>query len=493
VKPLGTITACFPHVDEDTRSMLQSVMDEAKNYADFTNRLCEKACSEMVPPVLHYFAFFHAWNLDMYPQMERLFSLDDSPIFIEPLYLSSKVILGYEVDMKEMYMSLVKAMETIPNDWLACHLYLTWRRVVDSFDPESDTDTYTMETLRERIENDEDFDCFKALLIGLDAFGMTLKGYRAESINLYREGIEIARKHDDLALVADGLYFLAETIKKDDISQAMDLMLEQKKIGEELGYAWALARYLLVIGRIMNMRGEYDGALKHLQEFRKTTHSVGHPESLLNMSDILTYNLMGNGKKALEYLEKAKGRIDGRKRNMAFYYLHLAFALMNNEDESRALKALDAAKQLGIQSGNQYTMNMHQLLEGIFEKKRGDFLTATNTLENLLIQIGKENHIHKTLCYFHLADIEVETYSSEQIGVSESWLHRFESFTEERNYPGFKAQAKILRAKLLHKQGEDEKSQKLIDEVLQVAESPKMMYLKNMIATYIPEISTRSK
>ena len=493
MKPLGTITLCFPHVDDETRFTLQSVMDEAENYADFTERLCEKVCIEETPPVLHYFAFFHAWNLDMYPQMEKLFNLDDSPIFIEPLYLSSKVVLGYEVDMKVMRKSLVKAMETIPNDWLACHLYLPWRRVADSFDPESDTDLQTMETLRERIENDEDYDCFKALLNGLEAFGMTLKGYRVESINLYKEGIEIARKHDDLALVADGLYFLAETIKKDDPSQAMDLMLEQKKIGEELGYALAVARYLLVVGEIMNMRGEYDGALKHLQEFRETTHSVGNPESLLNMSHILTYNLMGNGKKALEYLEKAQGRIDGRKRNIAFYYLHLAFALMNNEDESRALKALDAAKQLAFQSGNQYTMNMHQLLEGIFEKKRGDFLTAANTLENLLIQIGKENHIHKTLCYFHLADIEVETYSSEQIGLSESWLHRFESFTEERNYPGFKAQAKILRAKLLQKQGDHEKSQKLIDEVLEVAKSPKMLYLKKMIATYVPEISTRRR
>ena len=58
VKPLGTITVCFPHVDDETRAVLQSVMDEAENSRDFTERLCNKVCLEPAVPLLQFLAFY---------------------------------------------------------------------------------------------------------------------------------------------------------------------------------------------------------------------------------------------------------------------------------------------------------------------------------------------------------------------------------------------------------------------------------------------------
>jgi tetratricopeptide (TPR) repeat protein len=493
VKPLGTITMCFPHVDEDTRSILQSVMDKAENYADFTKRLCEKACSEKVTPVLQYFAFFHAYNMDMYKQMERLFHMDEKPPFIEPLYLANELILGYEVDMKAMLKSLVSSMETIPNDWLACHLYLQWRLAAETFDPETDTDVQSMNTLRERIENDMDFECFQPLMFGLDAYGFMLKGYHEDAIKLYKKGLALARKHDDLALVANGLYFLAESVKNYDESAAMDLMLEQDKIAEELGYTLGLARTSLVRGRIMAYRGEYDAALNHYLEYCEMTESIGHPAALTNFSLLLLYNLMKNEEKALEYLASMKGKIDGRKRHLALYHMHLAFVFMNVGNDAKAHTQLDTAKHLAIQSGIQGFLNLHQLLEGIFEKEQGDYQSATVTLETLMNRLGEGDHLRRNLCLFHLADIEVETCLYEQVELSESWLNRFEAYTMEKDFPGFAAQAKILRAKLFQEHGENEKSLALVKEVLRAAESPSMMYLKEMLVMHIPELSSRSR
>ena len=121
---------------------------------------------------------------------------------------------------------------------------------------------------------------------------------------------------------------------------------------------------------------------------------------------------------------------------------------------------------------------------------RGDYQSATDTLVTLFQRIGIEGNIVKNLCYFHLADIEVEIYSPEREDLSESWLNRFETHVEGKGYPGFAAQAKILRTKLLQKKGESEKSQALANEVLEIAKSPSMRYLKEMIVTYVPEISS---
>ena len=91
MKPLGTITMCFPHVDNETRSIFQSVMDKAENYSDFVVRLCDIACSETSSSMVRYFAFFHAFHIDMYPQMKRLVNTDETPLYYEPLHLVSQI------------------------------------------------------------------------------------------------------------------------------------------------------------------------------------------------------------------------------------------------------------------------------------------------------------------------------------------------------------------------------------------------------------------
>ncbi len=489
VKPLGTIIMCFPHVDEETKSVLQSVMEEAENYADFTERLCDKVFSEQVSLELQYFACYHAYNLENFAQIDRFFKLDEISVYIEPLLLAIRVYKGEPIDLNVINESLTKAMEVFPNDWLACHLYLAWRRMAISFIPDTDTVIKTMEAIGERIKKDKDFECFESLFIGFKAYRIIMEGNLTEAVHLVKKVLSLARKHDELLLAADALYFLADIIMYEDVSQAIGFILEQKKLCEQIGYEYGLARNSGSLGRIMTLRGEYDAGISYQLDYSKASESIGHPDAYLNLRPAFVYNLIRNGRKALEHSEVAKGKTDGRKRTVAYYYLQLAYAMINLGNEKEALNHLDTAKQLAVQSGWQAYLDLHQLLEGIMEKESGDFQSATDTFESLIKRCS-EGHLYKNLCFFHLSDIEVETYSSEQVVLSESWLHRFEIYVEERDYPGFVAQAKILKAKLLLKQGEHEKSQALVNEVLKVAESPSMKYLREMIALYLPEISS---
>ncbi|MCK4566430.1 MAG: hypothetical protein KAU48_03885 [Candidatus Thorarchaeota archaeon] len=421
--------------------------------------------------------------------MKRFFELDEISMHIEPLLLAIRAYQGEPIDLSVIYDSLTKAMEILPNDWLASHLYLAWRRIAVTFYPETDTVTQTMEALGKRIKKDKDFECFESLFIGFTAYQIITEGNLTEAVPLCKKVISLARKQDELLLAADALYFLSDIIMYEDVSQAIDFTSENRKICEQLGYEYGLARTSDSLGRIMTLRGEYDAGVSYQLEFNKATESIGHPDAYLNLRPAFVYNLMGNGRKALEHSEVAKGKTEGRKRTMADYYLQLAYAMINLGNEKEALNHLDTAKQLAIRSGWQVYLNLHQLLEGIMEKESGDFQSATDTFESLLKRFS-EGHLYKNLCFFHLSDIEVETYSSEQVVLSESWLHRFENYVEDRDYPGFAAQAKILKAKLLRKQGEHEKSQALVNEVLKVAESPSMKYLREMIALYLPEISS---
>jgi hypothetical protein len=46
----------FPLVDEETSAILRFVMDEAKDYNDFAERLCKKAINEPLSELAIYFA-----------------------------------------------------------------------------------------------------------------------------------------------------------------------------------------------------------------------------------------------------------------------------------------------------------------------------------------------------------------------------------------------------------------------------------------------------
>ncbi|MFX1271586.1 MAG: hypothetical protein ACFFAX_07850, partial [Promethearchaeota archaeon] len=59
--PVGTITKYYPFVDEKTRSILNSLMKDSKNYFDFVGRLSAFVLENEVPLNLAFLAAVHAW------------------------------------------------------------------------------------------------------------------------------------------------------------------------------------------------------------------------------------------------------------------------------------------------------------------------------------------------------------------------------------------------------------------------------------------------
>ena len=59
--PVGTITKYYSFVDEKTKSILNSLMKDSKNYFDFVERLSAFVLENEVPLNLAYLAAIHAW------------------------------------------------------------------------------------------------------------------------------------------------------------------------------------------------------------------------------------------------------------------------------------------------------------------------------------------------------------------------------------------------------------------------------------------------
>ena len=61
VEPLGTITKYYKFIDEETKTILDSLMDESSSYFDFVRRLCDVVLENEVPVNLAYIAAVQAW------------------------------------------------------------------------------------------------------------------------------------------------------------------------------------------------------------------------------------------------------------------------------------------------------------------------------------------------------------------------------------------------------------------------------------------------
>ncbi|MFW9919192.1 MAG: hypothetical protein ACFFED_06315, partial [Candidatus Thorarchaeota archaeon] len=289
MKPLGTITICFPHVSEDTKVVLESVMAESEHYGEFCKKLCELAQSENVSEEVLYFAVFHSYNIDEYTLLMPFIRNQSAYLIVEPLLQAVRTIHGESIRMEAMRETLAKALECIPNDWLGCHLYLAWRKAAESWYPESDTQLRIMDILDKRIMIDPDYKFFKSLLIGLEAYQLLIKGYHADALVLFKQGLMIARKFDDLPLVSDGLYYIASIIRSNDTQHAIDMMLESTRIGRDLGYSWGVARNLEFLRSLTNLRGEYNASLQYSQEYHDLTTSINHPEAFADLTFPLVY------------------------------------------------------------------------------------------------------------------------------------------------------------------------------------------------------------
>jgi len=61
MKPIGIITKYYPFIDEETKSILDSLMKDSKNYFDFVERLSAFVLENEVPLNLAFLAAVHAW------------------------------------------------------------------------------------------------------------------------------------------------------------------------------------------------------------------------------------------------------------------------------------------------------------------------------------------------------------------------------------------------------------------------------------------------
>jgi tetratricopeptide (TPR) repeat protein len=492
VKPLGTITMCFPYVDEDTKATLQSIMEKAENITDFTERLCDKVCSEPSTPLLEYFAFFFPYKMDHLYLIDRLVAAGKVSVMAEPFLLQQRAYKGESITWNDMKQSLNKALEAAPNDWIAAQLYTEWRITAEIFFPEIDVDVGPIEAITSSIRKNKELAFFESYLYLIQATSLRKQMRHQEYTEKISRALTIARKHDDQIMAAQLLTLYANATKNTDVKRAIDILISTKELSEQLGFTSNLGLIEHQLGHIMALRGELNAALRHQSEHKRIQDEL----SISHRTDVLLaslYNQMSAGEKAMELVEPFTRPVKPIRRGLSYAHLHKAWALVNLGRYEEARTELGIAHKLVMKSGSPEELTWVRLVEGHLDKMECEFDGAMECFTELLDNLKDDPvPLFQNICLLNLTEIEIEILPEDSLNKktdsSGPWMMRLIEQTEKNDLPGIAARALLLKAKLRQRQGQYDEVRKLLKEVQKIGEAPSMRYLNDLTISMFPDI-----
>jgi tetratricopeptide (TPR) repeat protein len=493
MEPLGTITMCFPYVDENTKETLELLMNEAENYADFAEKLCDRVSSESSSPVMEYLAFSFAYWIENFNLIDRLEAAGKVSDLAKPLFLYVKVERGANISWNEVKTSLVNALDVAPNDWIASHLYLAWRMSADHYFSEADVEVWSLETISAAVKENSELQYFEAYLLWITVKNLQRENKRKEAIALIKQVLAIARKFDDGVFIAHIFVVLASLTKYTDLRLAIDMLITARELFEELGYKGQIGYIHHHMGHIMGMRGELDAAIEYQYEFKANQESLGISAPIVNSFIALYYNLSGNGEKALDSSEKVFTQEDAPHRFLPYARAQQAWALINLGRYAEAKAAIAICQELAFKYSDITNMIWYYILEGLLDKAESQFENAQMNFQKVLDYI-KDNptQLFQNICLLNLTEMEIDkltdTALNENNDSSGHWMKKLEEHVQENDLPGVAAQSMIFKAKLRYRQGKYDDVRRILKEVQDIAKTPSMKYLNEIIISKFPDM-----
>ena len=493
MEPLGTIKMHFPHVDEETRSILVAIMEEADNFADFLERSYQRVMSESTSILLEYLTVFFLLRTEKWNLIDRLVQAGKVPSLAEPFVLCINSQRGSDVTWKNMSDSLQKAINEVPNDWFATHLYLNWRRLVEFIYTETDVDVKPIEIITSNVNNNKDLEIFKSNLLLLQADVQRRDRQVSDALVNLREALDIAKKFDDQLFVAEIQLNIADRLKLTDLKSAMDLLHSTIHQYEKLGFG-KRPSLLTVLGRVMTFRGEVNAGIEYIKEDASLRESNDLPIWVQNQVIAFFYNQIGDGERALEIIDELKPMFI--QRSSAWCHLMSAWALYNLGKYNDAKDEFTIAQELALKSGRSEHILVNRIVEGLMDRADSKLRAAAECFEDVLRFLKQEpSPMFENICLLNLTEIEIEMMDDEVLvkdsEMSGPWMHKLFEHAKVKNLPGITARGKILMALLRQKQQRYDEMSKILEDVQETAnKSSSMRYLNRLVNERFPEYIT---
>jgi tetratricopeptide (TPR) repeat protein len=485
MKPIGTITNYFPFLEEETIGVLRSVMEEASDYYDFVVRLGNKVCDEDVPLELAYIAALHVEHAREWKLQEKLREkFKDTPEIVAwtfPCRSPADRTIYYD----EFHEVLSRVIERNPPDWMLIdfHYYPeAW-----FCGPPSEA-SETLRKIRAILDRNPEFECFESYYHDVKGGIHLAEGDIVNSIMAFQKTLEITKKCDDIYLVMWSNIGLADVFRNNDAKAAIEYVEEANKIASSLCLPWQMTLTRNRMGHIFRVRGEYDMALEcNFAGVELYYHDIGPSSGICGAISSIYYDI-GDEIQALHWANEGF-RSTGGKGDVLLHEIK-SHALVQLGRLEEAESHLNQLHKLSLASAIESETALYLYSRGLYELKSGNPQTAIDSLEQALAifeQINIQISINRCLIALTQAEIQLASESGTEDS-SGPWMVRLESHARKKDYPGIQMHAALMRAEFLAKQGRKEEAQEVLQDALDILDSPSVKTLRKKIKKMIDEL-----
>ncbi|MHA2386477.1 MAG: hypothetical protein ACXAEE_09745 [Candidatus Thorarchaeota archaeon] len=197
MKPMGTITKYYPFIDETSKEILNSLMDESDNYYEFVQRLCETTIENEVPINLAYLATIQAWWCRMSGTLQLIGERYNDVPWIKPwLYIVDSGVRDQVLAHDTVIKYIDCALEQQVDDWIEIDLHILHAffhhpmgEIKSLFEP--------LDKAKDLIATYPHLGCFESVLYAFEAIAIFKEDDVNGALEILQKGKSLAKRYDD--------------------------------------------------------------------------------------------------------------------------------------------------------------------------------------------------------------------------------------------------------------------------------------------------------
>ena len=488
MKLIGTISMHYPFIDDRTKTILESLVQKASDYSDFVRLLTNKTLKEKEGSLLPVLAFIHSRNLCYSSGLDAL-----SREFIH-LSLLKPFILCCKSCQTPNWDAVRKAVDGVLmqglDDWLAVEMCILKIRAGLSISHWSSEEENAFDKILHLIRSNKSLSCYIPELCQIRSARHIDEANREMAIKSTLHGIELAESNDDPIRILSLYGQLAVLVEESDLHKSIEYLRKANIVFDTLGTSVLEATVLSHIGRLLSIRGEFNGALEAYIEAIRISDSLEVELGILPYSIAHIYNILGDGHEAHKWSKLALKSMSFSTRSLACTHTQMARALLQLGQPLAASSHLDQARELSQVEGNEAILALCSIAEGLINENEGLYDDAYQSYERAVEIIEQHKYpIELNDCALQLARLEVQKFShgneDDKDNYSTVWLDNLEENAREKDYPGILGIALLLKAELFFKQNRHSEAVSLVEEVGNIAQESSLSFLDDRIATLL--------
>ena len=502
MKPIGSITNILPFIEPEDRLLVQSFIEEARDYADFAERLCDFVLANDASETMAMFTLFHASSIISAEAKGKFFDKFGQYSCIRPSVMMHNMTINNSWDWHVLQKELDDAITSTTNPWIQFGLYLLKKSCIRGLGTGNIEEDRIIEKLKDLIQHNKSLEFARSHIYSLIADQYRTESNHQRALEEYESALQHALTYDDVVFVVFVQISMANLVKFTDSSKGLEIVESAASKVNELGYLERRIDLFTIMGLIFEVRGEYDAAVKSYEEaleLRERTHPGLSPRYLPSILS-RTFRKMGHVEESLEWAKIALtskpmlstlpsiGLQVSGNLNMA-----AALALLGRVEEAKSY--CDIGSELVLNSGLESWLSGLYVCRGLIERAEGKLTDALENFQNALEIVERlQNPIRINDCLFLLAETEIQYHFDTRKGdgiLALHWISVMEEMARRKNLPGVLGLSLLLKARVQFLDGYNDTALIIIDQVRELSKNPGTRFLRDRIevlsSTYNPK------